>query len=148
MDELPITAVFVYGTLMRGECRARYWPHEPVAVESATIVGRLYDLGPYPALGPGEDVIRGEVWHLAAEHVAETLRVLDEVEGATQLQTAYYRRIAVTCRMDSGGKCRAWAYEFGDLERLANARVILPDPRGECVWHASAAAGEIEAESE
>lgn len=138
VDEAPINAVFVYGTLQRGECRARFWPHPAVCVEAATIRGRLYDLGPYPALGPGTDVVRGEVWFLAAEHVAETLRVLDEVEGADRLKDAYYRRVVVACRGDDGRSCRAWAYEFGDLGRLKGVPPVLPDARGECCWRGGA----------
>lgn len=138
MDEAPINAIFVYGTLKRGECRAQFWPHPPRRVEPAMIRGRLYDLGPYPALGPGEDIVRGEVWFLAPEHVDETLRVLDEVEGADRLKNAYYRRIVVKCRCDDGQSCRAWAYEIGDLERLQDKPVVLPDARGECSWRGGA----------
>src|SRR5438093_3247250 len=42
--------VFVYGTLKRGEERARCWPRSPERVVPATTQGRLYDLGTYPAL--------------------------------------------------------------------------------------------------
>jgi gamma-glutamylcyclotransferase (GGCT)/AIG2-like uncharacterized protein YtfP len=134
LAESSIHAVFVYGTLKRGECRARFWPHPPVRVERATIRGRLYDLGPYPALGPGEDIVRGEVWCLAPEYVDETLRALDEVEGATQLKTAYYRRIVVSCRTDDGRDIEAWVYEFGDLSHLQDKPVVLPDANGESSW--------------
>jgi gamma-glutamylcyclotransferase (GGCT)/AIG2-like uncharacterized protein YtfP len=144
MDDPPITAVFVYGTLKQGECRARFWPREPLTVESAVIRGRLYDLGPYPALGPGEDAVRGEVWRLAAEDVAETLRVLDKVEGADQLQNAYYRRIVVDCRCDDGRTVRAWAYEFGDLNCLANKPLVAPDAQGERCWRSGTELEEIE----
>jgi gamma-glutamylcyclotransferase (GGCT)/AIG2-like uncharacterized protein YtfP len=144
LAEPLLHAVFVYGTLKRGECRARYWPHPPICVDSATVRGRLYDLGPYPALGQGDDVVRGEVWHLAPEHMAETLRVLDEVEGASQLKSAYYRRIVVACRLDDGSECQAWAYEFGDSNRLTAAQVVSPDERGECRWRGGTELEELE----
>jgi gamma-glutamylcyclotransferase (GGCT)/AIG2-like uncharacterized protein YtfP len=144
LNQPSINAVFVYGTLKRGECRARFWPHEPMRVESATIRGRLYDLGPYPALGPGEDVVRGEVWHLAPEHIGETLSSLDEVEGATRLKTAYYRRIVVSCRTDDGRDIDAWVYEFGDLNRLRDKPVVQPDARGECCWQGGSDLEDIE----
>jgi gamma-glutamylcyclotransferase (GGCT)/AIG2-like uncharacterized protein YtfP len=130
----PVTAVFVYGTLKRGECRAKFWPYPPLAVESATIRGRLYDLGPYPALGPGDDTIRGEVWHLAEADMPETLRILDEVEGATQLGTAYYRRIVVTCITDDGKSHQAFAYEFAHLNRLRPDQIVAPNDANECSW--------------
>src|SRR5436853_6029420 len=40
MDQ-PITALFVYGTLQRGQCREQFWPHPPISVEGATIRGQL-----------------------------------------------------------------------------------------------------------
>ena len=130
----PITAVFVYGTLKRGECRAKFWPRLPIAVESVTIRGRLYDLGPYPALGPGDDTIRGEIWHLAIEDMPETLRILDEVEGATQLGDAYYRRIVVKCSNDDAMSHQACAYEFADLSRLRADQIVAPNQHGQCAW--------------
>jgi gamma-glutamylcyclotransferase (GGCT)/AIG2-like uncharacterized protein YtfP len=139
-----INAVFVYGTLKRGECRAKFWPHPPVRVETATIRGRLYDLGPYPALGPGDDLVSGEVWHLAPEHVDETLRVLDEIEGASELKSAYYWRIVVSCHTEEGRDIEAWAYEFGDLNRLQDQPVVLPDERGECCWRGGSELEELE----
>jgi gamma-glutamylcyclotransferase (GGCT)/AIG2-like uncharacterized protein YtfP len=129
-----VTAVFVYGTLKRGECRARFWPRDPIALEPAVIRGRLYDLGPYPALAPGDDAIRGELWRFAPDDMAETLRVLDEVEGATQLGNAYYRRIVVTCQCDDGRHCAAFAYEFARLDRLADIPLVPPGANGQCCW--------------
>ncbi len=127
-------AVFVYGTLKQGECRARFWPREPIAVESAVIRGRLYDLGPYPALVPGDDQVRGELWHFDVEDMPATLRVLDEIEGATQLGNAYYRRIVVECRGDDGQSYEAFAYEFAQPDRLEDKPIVTPDADGECRW--------------
>lgn len=77
--------VFVYGTLMRGECR-----HEALAGQ--TFVGRattqphyrLYNCGSYPALvevaaGSGNR-IEGEVWRISAGCLAR----LDEIEGVAE----------------------------------------------------------------
>ena len=49
--------VFVYGTLQRGEALSHLWPHAPVAVVPAIVPGRLHDLGPYPALVAGADLV-------------------------------------------------------------------------------------------
>jgi gamma-glutamylcyclotransferase (GGCT)/AIG2-like uncharacterized protein YtfP len=129
-----ICAVFVYGTLKRGGCRAKFWPRAPLAVEPATIRGRLYDLGPYPALVPGDDAIRGELWRLAADDMTETLRVLDEVEGYHQLGDDYYRRIVVSCRTDDGATVDAYAYEFVQPAAIADKPVVSANARGECEW--------------
>ncbi len=85
-------ALFVYGTLKRGECRQERWPRPPVEVRAATLRAALYDLGPYPAIGTGEDLVAGELWFIAAEQMDETLRVLDEIEGFGQGGTDLYTR--------------------------------------------------------
>ncbi|MEX2186090.1 MAG: gamma-glutamylcyclotransferase family protein [Pirellulales bacterium] len=139
-----VAAVFVYGTLKRGECRQRCWPRVPIAVEPAVIRGRLYDLGPYPALGPGDDRVRGELWCFDVDAMPETLRVLDEVEGATQLGDFYYRRIILTCECDDGQRREAFAYEFADLDRLKDKPIVPPDASGECCWNGGADLEEIE----
>jgi gamma-glutamylcyclotransferase (GGCT)/AIG2-like uncharacterized protein YtfP len=73
----PVDCVFVYGTLKRGQVRERSWPRQPLAVEPAWTLGRLFDLGPYPGLLAGTDRVLGELWRFAAEDLPETLRVLD-----------------------------------------------------------------------
>ncbi|MEZ6089069.1 MAG: gamma-glutamylcyclotransferase family protein [Pirellulaceae bacterium] len=73
--------IFVYGTLKRGECRQACWPRPPLRVDNAFVRGLLYDLGPYPALVPGDDWVMGEVWTIAAADRTSTLAVLDEIEG-------------------------------------------------------------------
>jgi hypothetical protein len=72
------------------------------------------------------------------------LRALDEVEGATQLKTAYYRRIVVSCRTDDGRDIEAWVYEFGDLSRLQDKPVVLPDANGESSWRGGTDLEDIE----
>ena len=72
---------FVYGTLKRGQCREACWPAAPLQVQTGFVRGTLIDLVEYPGLLPGEDWVRGEIWQIAAAHVAETLRVLDAIEG-------------------------------------------------------------------
>lgn len=85
--------VFVYGTLCRGQCREECWPREPLSVAVGYVRGRLFDLGPYPAMLPGDDWVRGEYWTLREEDMPETLRVLDAIEGYAQSGEAdLYRR--------------------------------------------------------
>jgi gamma-glutamylcyclotransferase (GGCT)/AIG2-like uncharacterized protein YtfP len=131
--------MFVYGTLKRGQCRERCWPRAPRSVLPATIAGRLYDLGPYPALGPGEDKIVGELWQFHADDMPETLAVLDEVEGYSQLGDDYYRRIAVVCCVvgkngQNDEEAIAFTYEFADLGQLADRSIVEPGADGLCRW--------------
>jgi gamma-glutamylcyclotransferase (GGCT)/AIG2-like uncharacterized protein YtfP len=130
-EPLPI---FVYGTLKRGGCRARFWPYPPLSIEPATVRGTLYDLGPYPALVPGEGWVRGELWRLRAEHVAPTLAALDAVEGYSVSPGDLYLRVVVECRTADGGTCRAYAYQYAQPQRVPPDRAVPPDASGCCEW--------------
>jgi gamma-glutamylcyclotransferase (GGCT)/AIG2-like uncharacterized protein YtfP len=126
-------AIFVYGTLKRGQLRERCWPHRPLAVEPATVRGALYDLGPYPALVPGEDLVAGELWRIAEEHIAATLAALDRVEGFANRPDDLYRRVNIECRTAAGIE-PAWTYQLAQTNLLSSARRIEPDEHGICQW--------------
>jgi gamma-glutamylcyclotransferase (GGCT)/AIG2-like uncharacterized protein YtfP len=136
MNETP-RAVFVYGTLKRGQCREQFWPRAPLAVETALVRGRLVDLGPYPALLPGDRWIRGELWRFADEDMSETLRVLDEVEGYAGLGEDLYRRVVITCHTTEGAEVAAYAYQFAQPQRAGQAIEVLPGADGVCCWSAA-----------
>jgi len=96
------TLLFAYGTLM---------PDGPAAVASDRWVadavrGRLFDLGPYPALvdcaDPGAEWVEGFVRAITADELSERL---DPYEGVDEGQ---YRRVAATTR---AGR-RAWVYVY------------------------------------
>lgn len=78
--ESPL-AIFVYGTLKREQLRGRLWPRPALSIEPAIAKGTLYDLGPYPGLVDGDQLVLGEVWTFRAEDLRETLAVLDRIEG-------------------------------------------------------------------
>jgi gamma-glutamylcyclotransferase (GGCT)/AIG2-like uncharacterized protein YtfP len=131
----PIRHVFVYGTLQQGKERSHFWPHPPCQVRRAWTQGSLYDLGPYPALLPGVERVEGELWELNAGHVADTLRVLDEVEGYNQAQPDWYRRDIVLCYQDGDRPLQAFAYLY--CGQVAPHQRVPPDSRGICVWNSS-----------
>jgi gamma-glutamylcyclotransferase (GGCT)/AIG2-like uncharacterized protein YtfP len=127
--------VFVYGTLQQGEELSHLWPHAPLAVEAAVVTGRLHDLGPYPALVAGTDLVAGELWKLDPEHMAATLAVLDDVEDYGQEgEDDLYVRTIVECRVGDGRVERAFTYLFADPSALVSAPVIAPDSDGLCRW--------------
>jgi len=132
-DASTVCAVFVYGTLQRGECRAHYWPHPPQQVEDGTIRGRLYNLGPFPALTEGGDAVAGELWTIAPKHIEQTLAVLDEVEAAAGPGQLYQRRL-VTCRTASGREAAAHVYFYARPEDLQGYPTIAPSDDGRCHW--------------
>jgi gamma-glutamylcyclotransferase (GGCT)/AIG2-like uncharacterized protein YtfP len=109
-----------------------------VEIREATLQAALYDLGPYPAIGPGDDPVAGELWFLRADHIEETLRVLDRIEGFNQPgQRNWYERRIVECRDDSGQVHRAYTYFFADLPALAKVKRVLAGADQRCRWNAA-----------
>jgi len=128
-------AVFVYGTLKRGQSRENCWPHQPLSIDAATVRGTLFDLGPYPGLVAGNDLIAGELWLFAAEDMPPTLAVLDEVEGFYNQPDDEYSRVIVECLINDK-TAAAWAYYYARSAALTSSRRIRPDDRGICHWPA------------
>lgn len=83
-------AVFVYGTLKQGHCRAAFLEGQQFLGAATTLAEyRLFDCGDYPGLvASGEGVeVSGEVWN-----IDETcLLKLDQVEAVDQ--GLYQRRL-------------------------------------------------------
>jgi gamma-glutamylcyclotransferase (GGCT)/AIG2-like uncharacterized protein YtfP len=74
------TNLFVYGTLMRGDCRHGALAGQQFLGEATTVPRyRMYDVGTYPALveSPHGLAIEGELWSIDDACLAR----LDEVEG-------------------------------------------------------------------
>jgi gamma-glutamylcyclotransferase (GGCT)/AIG2-like uncharacterized protein YtfP len=132
-EHLPL---FVYGTLKRGESREGKWPFAPLQVSPATTQAALYDLGPYPALGPGDDVVAGELWFLREEDVAETLRQFDAIEGYQQGGPDLYVRRVIDCRDADGAIHQAYAYFYANPHWLLSGRRVSPNVEGLCRWSA------------
>jgi gamma-glutamylcyclotransferase (GGCT)/AIG2-like uncharacterized protein YtfP len=127
-------SVFVYGTLQRGQSRASHWPLAPVEVQPATVRGRLFDLGPYPALVSGDDWVLGELWHFQPEHIDPTLAVLDAIEGFGQEGPDLYRRGIAECHELGGPVHRAYAYWYARYQDLDPLPPVRPNAEGYCVW--------------
>lgn len=137
MNELHPPQVFVYGTLKRGEERERCWPHPPWEILPATLLGELRDLGLYPALIHGADRVAGEVWQLSPEHVEDTLRVLDAIEGYREGSAEnLYQRQVVQCTTADGRKLAAFTYFYADEAAARQACRVTPNASGVCNWTA------------
>lgn len=133
-----ITRVFVYGTLKRGECREACWPSGPLSISTAWVHGILYDLGPFPAMLRGADLVEGEVWEFEPDQMPEVLRTLDAIEGTDQPgePNEYDRTVVQAHRQD--GEVDAYTYIFANPEKLREARRIEPQESGGksvVVWH-------------
>lgn len=106
--------LFVYGTLKRGSANPwarRLWSRA-VFLGAATVPGRLYDLGAFPALVETSDdgsTVHGELAQLAT---ARLLEELDDYEGAQ------YERVLKRARLADGTEREAWVYVWrGPLGR-------------------------------
>lgn len=112
-------ALFVYGTLMTGQAQEGLLagcPRRPASVR-----GTLWDLpAGYPALGPGDDVVHGEV---ISEIDVRRLGVLDTYEGVDQ---GLYRRVEIEVQVGLRREA-AWVYLMDD-PRLRGGRKV-PDGR-------------------
>lgn len=116
-------ALFVYGTLMRGECRHRHLGRFRF-IAPAVASGTLLDCGDYPALRlDGAGTVRGELVELG--DIAD-LRRLDQVEGFHGFASpmSWFRRTLITVRLPSGEARRAWVY--AGHSALALARGVIP----------------------
>ena len=110
-------AVFVYGTLMRGECRFHSLSDfEIEASLMGAIAGDLVDLGSYPGLLPhdGASAAMGTVDgdFIRVKDIVGALHCLDAIEGfeGYEPQSLYVRRLT---QVDVGGRLRwAWTYEY------------------------------------
>jgi gamma-glutamylcyclotransferase (GGCT)/AIG2-like uncharacterized protein YtfP len=113
--------LFVYGTLMTaaegaglGKPQRARLQREGVSLGAATIQGRLYDLGRYPALVASDraaDQAHGEVFRLT--NPISSFRWLDVYENVVPGSPANeYERVVRPVRCSSGGDIRAWVYLY------------------------------------
>ena len=106
-----VDGVFVYGTLLAGECRGEVLDAAGPRVE-ATTQGRLVDVGAFPGLVDGEGTVIGE--YVPVVDIEQTLRTLDEIEGfhgyAESDGSLYHRVLALVTT--PGGTRPAWTYRY------------------------------------
>jgi gamma-glutamylcyclotransferase (GGCT)/AIG2-like uncharacterized protein YtfP len=105
-------AIFVYGTLKRGEINHGLVAPVIRSIERGWVEGVLYDVGEFPAMVEGAGRVHGELMRVAVDDLPGVLRVLDRLEGYDSRDEAgsmYLRRI-VEVTGESGTCERAYAY--------------------------------------
>lgn len=123
--------LFVYGTLS-----PRHAPPEIAAtvrrlrpIGSASVRGRLYDLGEYPGAvlsKTSRSLIRGEVFELPGD--GGTLTSLDMYEGfePDKPRSSLFVRRTWPVTLDDGTRLRCWVYEYNGttkgVQPLRNGR--------------------------
>ncbi len=139
--------IFVYGTLRGAEAAAvaHLAPGDPRRmlarcarpIGEALFRGRLYDLGPYPAVVDSDhpsDRVRGEVHELVDRDRDRALRQLDSYEGCgpgCPEPTEYVRAVRPVRLTATGSICRAWVYLYNrspaGLRRIDSGDYARPD---------------------
>lgn len=109
------TLLFVYGTLRRRSRHpmARQLAQKARYLGTATIAGRLYDLGRYPGLlepAAAGDRVHGDLYDLGDDPA--TLPAMDAYENAESPLPAFFDRQRASIRLDDGDECAAWVYWF------------------------------------
>jgi gamma-glutamylcyclotransferase (GGCT)/AIG2-like uncharacterized protein YtfP len=136
-------ALFVYGTLKRGQINDVLLQPHVQSVEPAWTLGTLYDLGDFPALDPGSSVVHGELVRVTAEALPDLLAILDGLEGYLDDDrgASHYLRELIDVSTNSGEYYRANAYFYNRanplLPSLDQFPIVTdgvwsgPDPRRE-----------------
>ncbi len=122
----PLDAVFVYGTLRRGQPLHHHLSGARAEIPT-TASGRLFDCGDYPAMAlpsPGATtLVHGEL--VLLRDIA-TLSELDEVEGFAGFSSepSLFLRRLIEVSIEGGNVRRAWVY-FGGTA-LGTPRSEIP----------------------
>ncbi len=116
--------IFVYGTLSPGNAPPEIADtvNRLRPVGSASVRGRLYDLGEYPGAVLSEKsrtLIRGEVFELPGD--LNTLTALDDYEGFEPHKpgSSLFLRRARAVTMDDGKRVRCWVYIYNGTTKGA-----------------------------
>ncbi|TET61135.1 MAG: gamma-glutamylcyclotransferase [Candidatus Stahlbacteria bacterium] len=109
--------VFVYGTLKEGRPLDRkVFADTRLSVTPATIVGSLYNLGPYPTIKlKGKGLVQGEVHKFHKDDIKEIIRTMDMIEGynpKSEEKNNLYNRRVVTAKTKDGEKMEVYVYEY------------------------------------
>jgi gamma-glutamylcyclotransferase (GGCT)/AIG2-like uncharacterized protein YtfP len=107
--------VFFYGTLRTGFNRTTRAGIDAFLkfIGSASIGGKLFDLGIYPAAVPATDSrVWGEVFEMIDP--PKVLDALDRIEGhrPAEPERSLYNRVEVAATMDDGRSEKVWVYFY------------------------------------
>lgn len=115
---LAVHAIFVYGTLMRGECRFSVLAkHGLKCILLAETPGRLLDLGSFPGMlapNAADQWVQGEFVRL--RDIGSALKQLDAIEGFRGFgqPDSLYRRALFDVGVGDGRIRPAWTYLIND----------------------------------
>lgn len=115
--------IFVYGTLQRGMYNHFYMCDKYVEnCTPATTKGKLHMVKccTYPAMVPGDDTIKGELYSIKEDYLEECIDACDMLEG----HPTFYKREIVKVVDNEGNEHDAYTYIFQKHNLLGRP---LPD---------------------
>ncbi|MBU1410788.1 gamma-glutamylcyclotransferase [Myxococcota bacterium] len=87
--------------------------------------GRLYDIGRFPGLCPGEELVVGEIYEINAD-ILGNLDLIEGFDGQDPAGSHYCRRRVPVTRLGDAAGFEAWSYFYNrDLQGL------VPIPHGD-----------------
>lgn len=117
-----VDGLFVYGTLMRGECRHHCLNPENnlSCILLARTRGQLFDLHDYPAMiidGNIDDWVQGEF--IRMKNVDTTITMLDKIEGfhGYNNDKSLYQRVLTEVDVGDGRIRLAWVYKMNTIPK-------------------------------
>lgn len=125
--------VFVYGTLLRGECNHHWISPYTSNVRQGMVRGILVDLGPYPALVPGKGEVRGEIVTLREREQAYLrLDELEDYKGSGHPDNEY-EKIVMKAKTAEGQSlfCSVYVMTRRKLATMGYRRIL---PSGDWRW--------------
>ena len=121
----PAASLFVYGTLLRGLSRAQVL-RGATFLGPGMVQGRLFDLGQYPGLRPGNGLVVGEVWQVDAAMLTRIDRIEDY--NPRDPSGSLYRRVDIPVHTFSGALLPASTYQYNRVP-LTTALIAHGDYR-------------------
>ena len=113
---------------MPGEANYRQIENFVIDHKPGTIDGVLVDLGAYPALVPGEGIVKGIMLRVNRE----ALEITDRIEGyQPDRDRCLYLREEVVVRFEHGQEAVAWTYFFANPSSIADSpRLVVGESDG------------------
>ena len=132
MSDKPL--IFLYGTLMLPYPTQDRLGIKPLLtyLGPAAMTGRLYNLGPYPALAPGSGLVRGQLFAVQAPAALRVLDGFEDYHPGDPQGSEYLRQTWPLADQEAS----AWVYVY-------NRPVygLKPVPRGDWAAYRQEAAG-------
>lgn len=119
--------LFVYGTLKPGYRNYAHIEQLVISSQPATTRGFLFDLGSYPALVPGGDMIDGVILDVEPEAIQITDRIESFFPNSPN-KSLYFRK-KIIAQLDSQEELLVWTYVYADASQISTRPRLTSWPK-------------------